>query len=60
MDSKFDIIKTAKNSINNQGQSILQLTNFINEDFKNTRPMDESKAFALSRVATMLIEESCI
>ena len=36
MDSKFDIIKTAKNSINNQGQSILQLTNFINEDFKNT------------------------
>ncbi len=36
MDSKFDIIKTAKNSINNQGQSILQLINFINEDFKNT------------------------
>ena len=36
MDSKFDIIKTAKNSINNQGKSILQLTNFINEDFKNT------------------------
>ena len=36
MNSKFDIIKTAKNSINNQGQSILQLTNFINEDFKNT------------------------
>tara|TARA_B100001175_G_scaffold40439_3_gene29812 strand:- start:684 stop:1649 length:966 start_codon:yes stop_codon:yes gene_type:complete len=36
LDSKFDIIKTAKNSINNQGQSILQLTNFINEDFKNT------------------------
>jgi arabinose-5-phosphate isomerase len=36
LDSKFDIIKTAKYSINNQGQSILQLTNFINEDFKNT------------------------
>ena len=35
MDSKFDIIQTAKNSIKNQGNSILELSNFINKDFKN-------------------------
>lgn len=35
MGSKFDIIQTAKNSIKNQGNSILELSNFINEDFKN-------------------------
>ena len=36
MDSKFDIIQTAKNSINNQGNSILELSNFINKDFKSS------------------------
>ena len=36
MDSKFDIIQTAKNSINNQGNSILELSNFINKDFKRS------------------------
>ncbi|MDG2368872.1 MAG: KpsF/GutQ family sugar-phosphate isomerase, partial [Flavobacteriaceae bacterium] len=36
MNSKFDIIKAAKNSINNQGQSILKLGDFVNEDFKET------------------------
>jgi arabinose-5-phosphate isomerase len=35
LDSKFDIIQTAKNSIKNQGNSILELSNFINKDFKN-------------------------
>ena len=35
LDSKFDIIQTAKNSINNQGNSILELSKFVNEDFKN-------------------------
>ena len=35
MDSKFDIIQTAKNSINNQGNSILELSKFVNEDFKS-------------------------
>ena len=35
MGSKIDIIQTAKNSIKNQGNSILELSNFINEDFKN-------------------------
>ena len=35
MDSKFDIIQTAKNSIKNQGDSILKLSDFLNEDFKN-------------------------
>jgi len=33
---KFDIIKTAKKSIDNQGKSILELSNYINEDFKNS------------------------
>ncbi|MDG1974521.1 MAG: KpsF/GutQ family sugar-phosphate isomerase [Flavobacteriaceae bacterium] len=36
MNSKLDIIKTAKSSINNQGQSILKLSDFVNEDFKET------------------------
>ena len=36
LNSKFDIIKAAKNSINNQGNSILKLSSFINKDFKNT------------------------
>tara|TARA_B100001173_G_scaffold234715_1_gene204337 strand:+ start:669 stop:1634 length:966 start_codon:yes stop_codon:yes gene_type:complete len=36
LDSKFDIIQTAKNSINNQGNSILELSNFINKDFKSS------------------------
>lgn len=36
MDSKFDIIQTAKNSIINQGNSILELSNFINKDFKSS------------------------
>jgi len=35
LDSKFDIIQTAKNSINNQGNSILELSKFVNEDFKS-------------------------
>ena len=35
MNSKFDIIKVAKKSIENQGKSILELSNFINKDFKN-------------------------
>ena len=35
MNSKFDIIKVAKNSINIQGNSILKLSSFINKDFKN-------------------------
>ena len=35
MNSKFDIIKAAKKSIENQGKSILELSNFINKDFKN-------------------------
>lgn len=34
MNPKFDIIKAAKKSIENQGKSILELSNFINEDFK--------------------------
>ena len=34
MNPKFDIIKTAIKSIENQGKSILELSNFINEDFK--------------------------
>ncbi|MDC0389841.1 D-arabinose 5-phosphate isomerase, partial [Flavobacteriaceae bacterium] len=36
MNSKLDIIKAAKSSINNQGQSILKLSDFVNEDFKET------------------------
>jgi arabinose-5-phosphate isomerase len=36
LDSKFDIIQTAKNSIINQGNSILELSNFINKDFKSS------------------------
>ncbi len=36
MNLKFDIIKTAKKSIDNQGKSILELSNYINEDFKNS------------------------
>jgi len=35
LNSKFDIIKVAKKSIENQGKSILELSNFINKDFKN-------------------------
>ena len=35
LNSKFDIIKVAKNSINIQGNSILKLSSFINKDFKN-------------------------
>lgn len=35
MNRKFDIIKAAKKSIKNQGKSILELSNFINQDFKN-------------------------
>ena len=34
MNPKFDIIKAAIKSIENQGKSILELSNFINEDFK--------------------------
>ena len=36
MNRKFDIIQTAKKSIDNQGKSILELSNYINEDFKNS------------------------
>ena len=36
MNPKFDIIKAAKKSIENQGKSILELSNFINKDFKNS------------------------
>ena len=36
MNLKFDIIQTAKKSIDNQGKSILELSNYINEDFKNS------------------------
>jgi len=36
LNPKFDIIKAAKKSIENQGKSILELSNFINKDFKNS------------------------
>ena len=36
MNSKFDIIKVAKKSIENQGNSVLNLSNLIDINFKNS------------------------
>ena len=36
MNSKFDILNTAKQSIKNQGDAILNLSKFINKEFENS------------------------
>ena len=36
MNSNFNILKTAQESIKNQGEAILNLSNFIDSDFENS------------------------